>query len=51
MTARRTLAIAAAALLSGVGDVLLVLGSGHGTPEVSSRLGRGTRLRRHLPCK
>ena len=29
MTARRTLAIAAAALLCGVGDVLLVLGSGH----------------------
>ena len=29
MTARRTLAIAAAALLCGVGDVLLVLGSDH----------------------
>ena len=29
MTARRTLAIAAAALLCGVGDVLLVLGSEH----------------------
>ena len=29
MTVRRTLAIAAAALLCGVGDVLLVLGSGH----------------------
>jgi len=29
MTARRTLAIAAAALLCGVGDVLLVLASGH----------------------
>ena len=29
MTARRTLAIAAAALLCGAGDVLLVLGSGH----------------------
>jgi signal transduction histidine kinase len=35
MTARRTLAIAAAALLCGVGDVLLVLGSEHFTdPEV-----------------
>jgi hypothetical protein len=29
LTARRTLAIAAAALLCGVGDVLLVLGSEH----------------------
>jgi signal transduction histidine kinase len=29
MTARRTLAIAAAALLCGVGDVVLILGSGH----------------------
>ena len=29
MTARRSLAIAAAALLCGVGDVLLVLGSEH----------------------
>ena len=29
MTARRTLAIVAAALLCGVGDVLLVLGSDH----------------------
>src|SRR5919205_230553 len=29
MTARRTLAIVAAALLCGVGDVLLVLGSEH----------------------
>jgi len=31
MTARRTLAIAAAALLCGAGDMLLVLGSGHMT--------------------
>jgi signal transduction histidine kinase len=35
MTARRTLAIAAAALLCGVGDVLLVLGSDHlSNPDV-----------------
>src|SRR5918998_173336 len=35
MTARRTLAIAAAALLCGVGDVLLILGSDHvGDPGV-----------------
>jgi signal transduction histidine kinase len=64
MTARRTLAIAAAALLCGVGDVLLTLGSEgsglrglsdrvaalNGTFEVSSPPGSGTRLRAHLPC-
>ena len=54
MTARRTLAIAAAALLCGVGDVLLVLGSEHfPDPEVWAVFGPAGRveLRGHGPVR
>ena len=53
MTARRTLAIAAAALLCGVGDVLLVLGSEHfADPGVWAVFGPvvGLELRRAPAC-